>query len=75
MKISKREQEIIDLLSLGLSSKEIAQKLYISRETVSSHRKNILSKTDSSNVASLIRFAFEKGILQLHQSQVSKSFI
>lgn len=75
MKISKREQEIIDLLSLGLSSKEIAQKLYISRETVASHRKNILSKTESSNVASLIRFAFEKGILQLRSSQVSKSFI
>lgn len=65
MKITKRECEIINLLSYGLSSKEIAQKLFISRETVASHRKNILSKTQAKNAACLIRLAFESGILNV----------
>ena len=53
--LSKREKEILQLVFDGMTNKEIANKLFISFETVKSHRKNILSKTESRNTASLIR--------------------
>ena len=42
--VSKREAEIIEHIGLGLSSKEIADKLSISIHTVNTHRKNIMRK-------------------------------
>ena len=58
--ISKREQEVLSLMVEGFTSKEIAEKLYISTETVKSHRKNILKKTGSRNAASLANFLVEQ---------------
>ncbi len=55
-KLSTREIEIVGLLMQGLSSEEIAEKLFISFETVKSHRKHILEKTGAKNVAALINF-------------------
>lgn len=55
-KLSKREIEIIGLLMQGLSSEEIAEKLFISYETVKSHRKHILEKTGAKNTAALINY-------------------
>ena len=69
MTISKREYEVLDLLSLGYSSKEIANKLYISHATVATHRKNIFEKTKAKNVADLIRLAYETGVLHLKLAQ------
>jgi DNA-binding CsgD family transcriptional regulator len=43
--LSRRELEIIKLIALGLSSKEIAQKIFLSVNTVNTHRKNITKKT------------------------------
>lgn len=62
-KLSKREREIVGRLASGLSSKQIADKLFISESTVVNHRKNILKKTNAKNVAELIRFAYSKGII------------
>jgi DNA-binding CsgD family transcriptional regulator len=53
-KLTIREVEIISLIMLGLTNNEIADKLFISYETVRSHRKNILEKTGAKNTASLI---------------------
>jgi len=53
--LSRREKEVLQLVFEGMTNKEIAGKLFISFETVKSHRKNILSKTESKNTASLIR--------------------
>ena len=58
---SKREIEIIRLISEGRTSKEIAQKLHISVDTVKSHRKRILDKTNCANVAELIATSVSKG--------------
>ena len=61
--ITPRELEILDLLSRGLSSKEIAEKLFISPHTVEYHRRQMFKKTDSRNIAELIGNAYRLGIL------------
>ncbi len=57
--ITKREREILGLLTEGLTSTEIAEKLFISPRTVEKHRTNLLKKLDLKNTASLVRFAME----------------
>lgn len=54
--LTERELQIIDLIAEGFTNKEIAQKLYISLETVRSHRKHLLFKTGSKNTAMLIKY-------------------
>ncbi len=53
-KLTSQENRIIELLIKGLTTKEIAQKLFISYHTVNIHRSNILTKTNSKNVVQLI---------------------
>lgn len=57
--LSKREKEILSLLVEGLTSIEIAEKLFISHRTVEKHRANIHKKLGLKNVASLVRYALE----------------
>ena len=54
--LSIREIEILGLIMLGYTNQEIADKLFISYETVRSHRKNILTKTGASNTAALVNY-------------------
>lgn len=61
-KITRREKEVLDLLSRGYSSSEISRTLWISEETVKSHRKNIAMKVGAKNAAHLIRRSFELGL-------------
>ena len=62
--ITTRELEILDLLSRGLSSSsKIAEILFISRNTVDFHRRQLLRKTESKNIAELIGNAYRQGIL------------
>ncbi|MCO4293221.1 response regulator transcription factor [Solitalea sp. MAHUQ-68] len=56
-KLSEREIEIILGISQGLTSKQIAQKLFISEFTVTTHRRNIFRKLDIKNAAELTLFA------------------
>lgn len=55
--LTKREKEIISLLSKGKSTTAISDELFISKHTVSTHRKNINLKLDLNSFAELIRFA------------------
>ncbi|MEX2604890.1 MAG: response regulator transcription factor [Gracilimonas sp.] len=57
--ITKREREVLSLLTEGLTSTEIAKKLYISPRTVEKHRTNLLKKLNLKNTAALVRFAME----------------
>ena len=66
--ISNREHQILQLISDGYTSKEIAAKLYISTETVHSHRKSIQQKLRASNTARMIAHSFYYGILSVNQS-------
>ena len=60
--LSKREVEVISLVKNGFSSEEIAQKLYLSFETVRSHRKNIYLKLGINKLSDLIHFANEHSL-------------
>jgi DNA-binding CsgD family transcriptional regulator len=62
-KLSKREKEVLGWLADGLSSKQIAQKLYLSESTVTIHRKNMLKKTNTKNIAELVSYAIKHGLI------------
>lgn len=55
-KLSVREIEVLGLIMLGYTNKDIADRLFISFETVKSHRKNILMKTGAKNTAALVNY-------------------
>lgn len=55
-KLSEREIDVLKHIKDGLSSKEIAEKLYLSARTVEVHRSNILKKLNLKNTASLLKF-------------------
>jgi DNA-binding CsgD family transcriptional regulator len=62
-KLTHREIQVLKYIYEGLTSQQIAEKLYISKRTVESHRANILHKTNSKNTADLIRFAVHHKLL------------
>jgi two-component system nitrate/nitrite response regulator NarL len=61
IKLTKREIQVLKFIADGKTTKEIADILIIGETTVNTHRKNLLAKTGYSNVAGLVRFAFEYG--------------
>jgi len=63
--LSAREHEVLYLIAYEYSSKEIAQILYLSYETINSHRKNIMEKLGVKNTAGMVRVAFERGIMRV----------
>lgn len=62
--LSEREKDVMRLIAQEMTSTQIADKLFISTHTVDTHRKNILSKLDVKNVAGLVRFAIQTGIVK-----------
>jgi len=60
---STREFEIIRLIEAGLSTEQIAGKLFLSQYTVNTHRRNILTKTGKKNISDLIYELKERGVL------------
>ncbi len=63
-KLSEREVEVLESIALGLTTQEIAKKLFISKNTVETHRKNLLYKLSARNTAELITNAYKKGLIQ-----------
>ena len=61
--LTKRELEILNLITQAMSNKEIAKELYISDQTVSVHRKNIMRKLGVSNTAGLLKVAYEESLI------------
>jgi len=62
-KLSERELDIIKCQAEGLTSSQIADKLFISLHTVKTHRKNILKKLDLHNSSELIQYALNNGVI------------
>ncbi|HCN12130.1 MAG TPA: DNA-binding response regulator [Chryseobacterium sp.] len=61
--LTRREKEILTLISEGFTNPQIAEKLFISLYTVETHRKNLLSKFNTNNTASLIKIAATNGLI------------
>jgi len=61
--ITDRELEILRLLAQELTSRQIADKLFISERTVETHRKNLMRKTGATNGIGLMRYAYSKKLL------------
>lgn len=62
--LTEREVEILKLVADGLSNKEIGDKLFISHRTVDTHRTNLMNKLQLHNVAGMVRFAIENGLVE-----------
>lgn len=62
-KLSRREQEVLDLIAQEFTSQEIADKLFVSVNTVETHRASLLSKFGARNIAGLMKAAVEKGLI------------
>jgi len=65
LEITAREQEILQLIVDGYTSKEIAEKLYISPRTVDTHRANLMEKLELKNIAELVRYAIENNLVSI----------
>ena len=63
IKLSAREFEVIVLLCHGLSTKDIAEKLFLSEHTIEGYRKEIIKKTNTKNTNELIHYALSNGIV------------
>jgi two-component system, NarL family, nitrate/nitrite response regulator NarL len=61
--LTRREKEILQLLAKGLTSNEIAEKLFLSTFTVDTHRRNMLQKFNVHNTQALINMANELRIM------------
>jgi two-component system nitrate/nitrite response regulator NarL len=62
-KLTDREIEIIRMIEQDMTTREIADSLFISERTVETHRKNILNKTNTQTVVGLLKYAYERKII------------
>lgn len=61
--LTRREMEVMRYIGQAMNNKDIAGKLFISDQTVSVHRKNIMRKLGVNNTASMIKIAFENNLV------------
>ncbi|NVO04016.1 MAG: response regulator transcription factor, partial [Bacteroidetes bacterium] len=69
-KLTLREIEIVKLVSLGITAKEIAEKLLISNHTVNTYRKNILKKLNVKNSSELVMFAIKSKLIDTNDYSI-----
>jgi len=63
--LTPREQEVMVLVAEGLSSNDIAERLFISSKTVENHRSNIMQKLDLHSTVELVRYAAKIGLIDI----------
>ena len=63
--LAPRELEVLQLLAEGLTSSEIASRLFIATSTVETHRRNIMKKLELHSVAELTKYAVREGVTSL----------
>ncbi|MDZ7832615.1 MAG: response regulator transcription factor [Desulfobacterales bacterium] len=64
-KLTKRERQIFEMVATGHDPEDIAKKLNISIKTYYKHRTNLMEKLEVSNMAQLVRFAFDSGLVKM----------
>jgi two-component system response regulator NreC len=65
IKITRREQEVMECLAKGMTNKQMADFLFLSSRTVESHRLRLLKKFNAQNATELIRIASEKKMIKI----------
>ncbi len=70
-KLTPREIEVLRLIARDHTSKQLAQALYISPETVKSHRRNLIRKLGVKTTGGLIFRGFELGILEISEQRAA----
>ena len=63
--LSPREKEITRMLATGMSPKNVAEKLCISKRTVDVHKSNIFRKLKINNISELVRYAIRQGMVKV----------
>ncbi|MFZ6009482.1 MAG: response regulator [Bacteroidota bacterium] len=63
--LTKRENEVLELVAIGKSNQEVADTLFISIKTVETHKTNILEKLGLKNTAELVKYAIKNNIISL----------
>ena len=63
--LSTRQKEVLQLIAEGNSTREIAEKLFISVKTVETHRSQIMKKLGIKDIPGLVKYAIKKGILRI----------
>ncbi|MEQ9230977.1 MAG: response regulator transcription factor [Cyclobacteriaceae bacterium] len=63
--LTKREVEIVQLICEEMTMKEISEKLFLSEQTIHTHRKNLMRKIEAKNSVSIVCFALQNGIISL----------
>jgi DNA-binding NarL/FixJ family response regulator len=66
--LSKREREIMDLLAQGLTGEQVAEKLYLSPETIKTHIRNAMSKLEANTRVHAIAIALREGFISPPQT-------
>ena len=61
--LSKRERQVLQLVALGKTSREIAFALGVSPGTVDTYRRRLMTKLDIDNLPNLVRFAVRHGVV------------
>lgn len=64
VKLSVREQEVLQFVLKGLTTPKIAKKLFVSERTIESHRTALLQKTASGNTVELVTYAIRNGLVE-----------
>ena len=62
--LSKREKEVLTLIAQEFTTQEIADQLFLSKHTIESYRKNLISKLDVRNLAGLTKYAIKLGLTE-----------
>ena len=62
--LTRREQEVLNLLTIGLSNSQIGASLHLSPRTIEKYVSSLLRKTETSNRAELVRFAMQHQLVE-----------
>ena len=63
--LTAREREVLQLIALGHTTQEVAERLHISPHTATRHRANLMQKLDVHNQVELVRIAASRGLIVL----------
>lgn len=63
VELTAREKEVLKMIAQEFTSQEIADRLFLSINTIETHRKNLLSKLNLKNTAGLVKYAMQNGML------------